>query len=335
MTEFRCLLVKPLQPDAPPGSPTELVLTTQPAEALPPGEVTIQVSHSSLNYKDAMASRGHPGVVKRLPHIPGIDAAGVVLESSAPQVNAGDPVLVTGYDLGQGHWGGWSELIRVPATWVVPLPPTLSARQAMSLGTAGFTAAQSVLALQQHDVLPGSGPVVVTGATGGVGSLAVRMLAQLGYEVTAITGKAEQHAALRQAGASQIMSRHDIQLNAHKPLLSAQWAGGIDTVGGDLLPWLLRGCQYGGCVTACGLVAGSDLAMSVYPFLLRGVSLCGIASADCPRERRERIWQLLSQAWKLEDTDSWVTDVDWQELPHQIERMLDGQVVGRTVLHTG
>jgi acrylyl-CoA reductase (NADPH) len=302
------------------------------SERLPAGDVTIQVVYSSLNYKDALAYQGHRGVIKQLPHVPGIDAAGVVVESSVEQWTVGQEVIVTGYELGQSHWGGWSELIRVPAGWVVPLPAGLTLRQAMVYGTAGFTAAQSIMALQRNDVQPGSGPVVVTGATGGVGSMAVRMLAHLGYEVVAVSGKSAQFEKLLELGAHHALTRQAVIDVSSRPLLSARWAGAVDTVGGTMLENLLRATRYGGCVTACGLVAGADLSMTVYPFLLRGVSLCGIASADCPYGKRQSIWELLAGAWRPDSLEQWVLEVDLKGLPTAVEQILHGQVVGRVVV---
>ncbi len=313
-------------------STTLASVVTLSSGRLPEGDVTIEVAYSSLNYKDALAYQGHRGVVKKLPHIPGIDAAGTVIDSSSEHYRSGDQVLVTGYDLGQGHWGGWSELIRVPADWIVPLPNSLTPREAMVYGTAGFTAAQSVLALQRNDVSPYMGEVVVTGATGGVGSLAVRLLSHLGYQVVAVTGKTDQHAALLACGAKRVVDRTEIADDSTRPLLSATWAGAIDTVGGPVLQTLLRSTRYGGCVTACGLVAGADLSMTVYPFLLRGVSLCGIASADCPMAKRRRIWELLAGTWKPNNLDSLVTEVSLEQLPEQVERILAGQIVGRVLV---
>jgi acrylyl-CoA reductase (NADPH) len=332
---MRCLLIDRSQSEA--HHPTQAdAITAQVvqvnSERLPAGDVTIQVVYSSLNYKDALAYQGHRGVIKQLPHVPGIDAAGVVVESSVEQWTVGQEVIVTGYELGQSVWGGWSELIRVPAGWVVPLPAGLTLRQAMVYGTAGFTAAQSIMALQRNDVLPGSGPVVVTGATGGVGSLAVRMLAHLGYEVVAVSGKIAQFEKLLDLGAQRALTREEVMDGSSRPLLSARWAGAVDTVGGPILENLLRSTRYGGCVTACGLVAGAELSLTVYPFLLRGVSLCGVASADCPDGKRQRIWELLGGAWRPDSLEQWVTEVDLERLPTAVERILRGEVVGRVVV---
>ena len=328
---FRCLLV-----DNSPTTATSITtvgnVVKLPTEQLPAGDVTIRTAYSSLNYKDALAYQGHRGIVKQLPHVPGIDVAGVVVDSSDDRFNVGNSVIVTGYELGQSRWGGWSELVRVPADWIVPLPDGLSLREAMIFGTAGFTAAQSVLALQRNEVEPSSGEVAVTGATGGVGSIAVRLLAHLGYDVVAITGKADQQQSLIQLGAKRALARSEILDTSQRPLLSARWAGAVDTVGGDLLKSLLRTTRYGGCVAACGLVAGAELSMTVYPFLLRGVSLCGIASADCPAAKRQRIWELLAGNWKPSNLEEYVTEVQLEQLPHEIEKISAGQVVGRVIV---
>ncbi len=328
---FRCLLVDKPHAGAESATPISQIVRLS-SERLPLGEVTIRAAYSSLNYKDALAFQGHRGVVKHLPHIPGVDVAGVVVDSSSPNIREGDQVLVTGYELGQSHWGGWSELVRVPADWIVQLPPGLSLRESMIFGTAGFTAAQSVMALERNEVEPSSGEIVVTGATGGVGSLAVRLLAHLGYEVVAVTGKQEQHESLLNLGAKRVLARGDIVEESQRPMLSAQWAGAVDTVGGAMLNSLLRSTRYGGCITACGLVAGAELSMTVYPFLLRGVSLCGIASADCPVAKRRQIWELLAGPWKPDNLEKYVAEVELEELPHEIEKILSGQVVGRVVV---
>ena len=251
-------------------------------DELPEGDVLIRVAFSSLNYKDAMAATGHPGVVKRFPHVPGVDAAGTVVASDVGEFAAGDQVLATGYDIGATRWGGWAEFIRVPHEWIVPLPEGLTPREAMILGTAGLTAAFCVDTLQKHDIQPDSGPVVVTGATGGVGSVAVAILGKLGYDVAAVTGKAEAHDYLRRLGATQILAREEVDDRSGRPLLSGRWAGGVDTVGGNILGTLLRSLRHGGCVAACGLAGSNELPVTVYPFILRAVTLTGIDAAWCP-----------------------------------------------------
>ncbi|MDA0661201.1 MAG: acryloyl-CoA reductase, partial [Planctomycetota bacterium] len=227
------------------------------SQELPAGNAVVQVEWSSLNYKDGLAAQGHPGVAKRLPHIPGIDAAGYLVEAPKDcQIPLGSPVIITGYDLGAGQWGGWCEQIRVPAEWLVALPENLTLRESMILGTAGFTAAQCVRALLRHEISPDSGPIAVSGATGGVGCLAVLLLSQLGYNVVAATGKADATQWLRDLGASQVVDRQNFQGDANRPLLSTRFAGAIDTVGGETLSGLLRSTQPHGCVAACGLVGG-------------------------------------------------------------------------------
>ncbi len=325
--EFRCLLAEKEF------SEVKLREKTLPLERLPSGDVTIDVHYSSLNYKDALAATGNPGVAKSLPHVPGIDAVGIVLESHSGLIQVGQWAIVTGYNLGQGHWGGWSEKIRVPAEWVLPLPTNLSPRDAMIYGTAGFTAAQCVLALRHNDLKNEMGEVVVTGATGGVGSMAVRLLAQLGYQVVAVTGKPQMTDRLLAWGARRVIQRNDLIEPSKRPMLSAQWAGAIDTVGGTMLSNLLRSTKYGGCVAACGLVAGAQLEMSLYPFLLRGITLCGIASADCPREKRLRIWDLLTNAWRVADLEQLATEVSLAEVPDKVTDILDGKIVGRVLVN--
>jgi acrylyl-CoA reductase (NADPH) len=299
---------------------------------LPPGEVLIQVACSSLNFKDALATQAHPGVVTKLPHVPGIDCAGRVAVSTSPDYCPSDPVLVTGYELGAPRWGGFAAYVRVPAEWVVRMPPDWTPEDAMTLGTAGFTAAQCVQALQHHGVMPGAGEVVVTGATGGVGSIAVALLAKLGYDVAAVTGKPEQHDLLRQLGAKRFLTREDVDDRSDAPMLKSQWAGAVDTVGGNVLGTMLRSTKYRGCVTACGLVAGVDVPMTVYPLLLRGVTLCGIDSAKCPREPRMEIWRKLSTDWRLDNLAPLVREVTLSELPATIAEMLAGKAVGRTLV---
>ena len=299
---------------------------------LPPGDVLIRVAYSSLNYKDALASQAHPGVVRSLPHVPGVDCAGAVVESTSPDYRPGDEVLVTGYDLGAGHWGGFASFARVPAEWVVPLPSGLSVRDAMIYGTAGFTAAQCVSAIVDRGIGPERGPVVVTGATGGVGSLAVAILAKIGYDVEAVTGKPEQHEWLRRLGARKILGRADVVDETDRPLLSARWAAAIDTVGGQPLATILRSLQHRGCVAACGLVAGTELHTTVYPFILRGATLVGIDSAKCPRPERLEMWQKLSGPWHISQLQDVADEITLDDLPDRVQKILAGKIVGRTII---
>jgi acrylyl-CoA reductase (NADPH) len=299
---------------------------------LPPGEVLIRVACSSLNYKDALACQGHPGVVRTFPHVPGIDAAGVVESSDAAEFRAGDEVIVTGYELGSGHWGGYARYIRVPAGWVVPRPAGLSLRECMIYGTAGFTAAQAVWAIRDREISPDEGPVVVTGATGGVGSLAVAILAQLGYEVFAVTGKADAAELLGRIGAAHVIGRDEVSDDSDRPLLTARWAAAVDTVGGTILATILRQTAHRGCVTACGLVAGAELPLTVYPFILRGVTLTGIDSAKCPMPRRREIWDKLAGEWKVPVLETIATEIQLPELPERVRAILGGEIRGRVVI---
>jgi acrylyl-CoA reductase (NADPH) len=329
-SSFRCYLVAKTGKEDIRGS-----IERRPMRDLPAGEVLIRVGWSSLNYKDALASQGHPGVVRRFPHVPGIDAAGWVESSSSAEVPVGQAVLVTSYELGAGQWGGWSEYVRVPAGWVIPLPSGMSPREAMIYGTAGLTAAMSVRAIQRNRLEPIMGPIVVTGASGGVGSLAVELLARIGYQVTAVSGKSQHHDHLRKLGASEVVGRDVLQDSSNKPLLAARWAGGIDTVGGSTLATLIRSVQPGGCVAACGMVGGTELPLSVYPFILRGVTLAGIDSAHAARAERLEIWQLLAESWRLRQAEQSVVEATLEELPGHIDRMKRGELSGRVIIRLG
>lgn len=301
---------------------------------LPPVEepsVTIEVEYSSLNYKDALACQGHRGVVAKLPHVPGIDCAGRVVASESDDFATGDAVLVTGYDLGGARWGGYSGIVRVPAAWVVPLGGRLTPRQAMTYGTAGFTAAQCVMAIVDR-VDPDAGDVVVTGATGGVGGFAVAILAKLGYRVTAVTGKADQAETLHLLGAADVVGREVLSDDSGRPMLPERWAAAVDTVGGAPLAQLVRSLGHRGVVAACGMVAGTDLPLTVYPFILRGVTLAGIDSAKCPAEPRREVWRRLAGDWRVELPNALVSMIDFDGLPAAIERILAGGMVGRTLV---
>ncbi|MEF3302363.1 acrylyl-CoA reductase family protein [Paenibacillus sp. GYB003] len=265
---------------------------------LPPGDVTIRVAYSCVNFKDGLAVLADGKIVSRYPFIPGIDLSGTVVRSDDERYREGDRVLVTGYGLGVSREGGYSELARVPGDWVVPLPDGLSLREAMIVGTAGFTAALSIERLREQGVLPDRGPVAVAGATGGVGSMAVALLAALGYEVVAGSGKADAADYLRELGASSVVSREELAGTVRKPLQKERWAGAIDPVGGAGLAGLLSAVRYGGTVAVSGLTGGADVPTTVYPFILRGVSLLGIDSVQCPRDLRERMWRRLAREWK-------------------------------------
>jgi putative YhdH/YhfP family quinone oxidoreductase len=304
------------------------------SDQLPAGEVTIAVEYSSLNYKDALAATGQGGIVRTYPHIPGIDAAGTVVASQAADVAVGERVLVTGYDLGVGSYGGYAEYVRVPAAWVVKIPQTLSNFEAMALGTAGFTAALCLLAMERNGTRPGQGPILVTGATGGVGSVAVNILAQQGYTVAASTGKADQHDYLRQLGASQLLSREEVSVTdaRPRPLLRGIWAGAVDTVGGATLSYLIRTTNYGGNIALCGLVGGHDFAGTVIPFLLRGINLLGIDSAMCPMAYRQAIWQRLATDLKPQNLHDIAQVITLSDLPEAVSTILQGKIKGRVLV---
>jgi putative YhdH/YhfP family quinone oxidoreductase len=299
---------------------------------LPPGEVLIEVEYSSLNYKDALSATGNPGVTRKFPHVPGIDLAGRVAVSDSPKFKPGDAVLATSYDLGANRWGGYAGLARVPADWIVPMPTGMSPRESMIYGTAGLTAAMSLAALEEHHITPDRGEVVVTGSIGGVGTLAVALLAKAGYQVTAVSGKPQAADFLRSLGAVNVIGRDEADDRSGKPLLSARWAGAIDTVGGNTLATLVRSTQRGGCVTACGLVGGIDLPLSVHPFILRGVTLAGIDSAECPYERRIQLWNRLAGPWKLDQLETMAEEVDLAGLHSKINAILAGQIQGRVIV---
>ncbi len=305
---------------------------TLTVDDLPDGDVLIRVDYSSLNYKDALAAQGHPGVVTALPHVPGIDCAGTVVESSVKTFAAGDEVLVTGYGLGADHWGGYAGYARVPADWVVPRPRELTLEQCMIYGTAGFTAAQCVEAITRMNIDPDRGPVLVTGATGGVGTFAVALLAKLGYRVVAATGKPEQHPFLSGLGASEILARAELQDTTRRPLLPARWSAAVDTVGGTTLATLLRSTMHRAVVAACGLVGGHELGLTVYPFILRGVNLAGIDSQKCPMPSRLEMWRRLAGAWRVEGLESLAETVDLEHLPERVDDILAGSIVGRVLV---
>jgi acrylyl-CoA reductase (NADPH) len=298
--------------------------------ALPEGDVLIRVQHSSLNYKDALSATGNKGVTRNYPHTPGIDAAGTVADSRSSDFSPGDPVIVTSYDLGMNTAGGFGQYVRVPANWVVPLPDGLTLEESMILGTAGFTAAMSVEKL--IDIPMDAGPVLVTGATGGVGSLAVAILARLGYTVTAVSGKQET-GFLNDLGASEIISREAFVEDTQPPILPARWAAVVDTVGGDILAAAVKSTQAWGKVTCCGLVASPDLPLTVFPFILRGVSLHGIDSQHYPIAPRRALWQKLAHDWKPQDLAEMAARITLDQLPPAIDDMLKGRLKGRTVVN--
>ncbi|MFO7264330.1 MAG: quinone oxidoreductase [Bacillaceae bacterium G1] len=300
---------------------------------LPAGDVTIRVAYSSVNYKDGLACIPNGRILTRYPMVPGIDLAGVVADSKDPRFREGDEVLVTGYELGVSHEGGFSEMARVPGDWVVPLPGGLTLKEAMALGTAGFTAALSVHQLIEHGVTPEKGPVIVTGATGGVGSTAVAILAQLGYHVAASTGKTSEEAYLRKLGAQEIVHRDEVAAESKRALEKQRWAGAVDPVGGKTTAYLLKTMQYGGSIALSGLTGGSELVTTVFPFILRGVNLLGIDSVYCPMELRKTLWERLAADWKPRYlTEDIAREVTLDTLKDTLSAILRGEIRGRTVV---
>ncbi len=302
-------------------------------DQLPAGEVLIRVAYSGVNYKDGLASIPNGQIVRKYPFVPGVDLAGTVAESSAAAFKAGDEVIVTSYDLGVSHYGGFSEYARVPAAWVVPLPTGLSLKEAMILGTAGFTAALSVHKLELNGLRPANGPVLVTGATGGVGSLAIGMLHRLGYTVAASTGKESEEAYLRSLGATEILSRAEVSAESAKPMEKERWAGSVDSVGGATLAYLARATKYAGSIAACGLTGGSAVNTTVYPYILRGVNLLGIDSVQCPMELRHDLWTRLGADLKPTSLEAVVNrEAGLEELPEVTALILKGGVRGRVLI---
>lgn len=300
---------------------------------LPKGDILIEVFFSALNYKDALSARGHKGISRNYPHTPGIDASGVVSESHSPEIKIGQKVLVTGYDLGMNTDGGFAEYIRVPASWVVPLPENMSLREAMIWGTAGFTAAICINELQRHDVTPDKGPVLVTGATGGVSTLAIGMLKKAGYNVVASTGKSEQKEMLMKLGADEVIDRTDVDDHSERPLLRGRWAGVLDSVGGSTLSSVIRSTKLHGVVCCFGNVAGDNLETSVYPFLLRGITLIGIDSAEKEMDYRLNIWKRISEEWMFDNINEYVKEVDLDGLSNEIDIMLKGSQIGKVIVN--
>jgi acrylyl-CoA reductase (NADPH) len=301
-------------------------------ESLPPGEVTIRVRYSGLNYKDGLAVTGKPGVIRKFPMVPGIDLAGVVEQSSSPEWKAGDEVVVTGFGLSETLWGGYGELARLDARLLVPLPKGLTLKQAMAIGTAGFTAMQCVIALEGHVVKPDTGDVLVTGAAGGVGSMAVAILAKLGYRVVASTGRAQLEHYLRSLGAAEIVDRAALTAPSQRPMESERWAGAIDSVGGDTLAAIIRALRARGSVAACGLAGGTALNTTVLPFILRGVNLLGINSVYVSREERLEVWARLVRDLPLGLLDQMTEEAPLENIFELGEQILAGKIRGRTVI---
>jgi acrylyl-CoA reductase (NADPH) len=300
--------------------------------ALPPGEVTVRVRYSTLNYKDGMILNGIGRLVRTYPHVPGIDFAGTVETSSSPLYKAGDAVILTGWRVGELRWGGFAQKARVDASHLVPLPAGMSLKHAMAIGTAGFTAMLAVMALEAHGLKPGAGDVLVTGAAGGLGSVAVAILARLGHKVTASTGRAETHDYLKQLGAAAFLDRAELAKPPERPLLAERWAGAIDAVGSTTLATVLTQLRYGASVASCGLAGGSDLPTSVVPFLLRGVNLLGIDSVMCPIAPRRAAWTRLARDLPPDALDAMTETVRLGDLPALAGKILQGGIRGRTVI---
>jgi len=326
MAEFRALVLHEE------GGKVVPRLETLDESRLPQGEVTVAVEYSTLNYKDGMILEGQGRLVRAYPHVPGVDFAGTVLASDSPEFHPGDPVILTGWRVGEVHWGGYAERARVPASYLVRRPAGLSAKQAMAIGTAGFTAMLAVIALVKHGVTSAAGEVLVTGSAGGVGSIAVSLLAALGYRVAASTGRPELRDYLTGLGATELIDRAALAQKPARPLDRERWAGAIDAVGGATLATVLAQVKYRASVAACGLAGGSDLPATVIPFLLRGVNLLGIDSVMCPRDERIEAWHRLARDLPLDKLETITQTVPLAEVPALAPRILKGEVRGRIVI---
>ncbi|ATG35454.1 putative quinone oxidoreductase [Phaeobacter piscinae] len=311
---------------------TSAAVETLSLDQLPDAEVTVAVDYSTVNYKDGLCIGPGGGLVRRYPHVPGIDFAGTVEASNDDRYKPGDKVVLTGWRVGEAHWGGYSQKARVRADWLVPLPEGIDTRQAMAVGTAGFTAMLSVMALEDHGLTPDRGPVLVTGAAGGVGSVATAILANLGYDVAAVTGRPETAEYLTALGATQIVPREELNETVKRPLESENWAGCIDAVGGAMLARVLGQMKYGGSVAAVGLAGGAGLPATVIPFLLRGVNLLGIDSVMQPYDNRLRAWQRVATDLPMEKLEAMVQPATLSDLPKLGADILQGQVKGRVVV---
>lgn len=328
--EFRALVVR----EMPDGSFQRKVESKKISE-LPAGEVLIKVRYAGLNYKDALSASGHKGISRNFPHTPGVDACGDVVSDSSSKFAVGKEVIVTGYDLGMNTSGGFQEFIRVPVGWVVPKPENITLKEVMVYGTAGFTAALSLYKMERMGQSPEMGEILVTGATGGVGSMAVGILAKAGYKVIASTGKKDADAHLKKLGVYRIEDRAFANDTSGKPLLRGLWAGAIDTVGGNTLATCLKASKRKGSVASCGLVSDSELHTTVYPFLLNGINLLGVDSAETEMELRTALWNKLSGDWKIDDLESFGTFVKLEQIVEQMDLILAGKTMGRVVVDFG
>jgi acrylyl-CoA reductase (NADPH) len=325
---FNALVVNKDEESGKTSAAVEQISTDQ----LPEGNVVVNVEYSTVNYKDGLCIGPGGGLVREYPHVPGVDFAGTVESSDDARYNAGDSVVLTGWRVGEVHWGGYAQKARVNANWLVPLPSGLSSRQAMAVGTAGFTAMLAVMALEDHGLKPDQGPVLVTGAAGGVGSVATAILANLGYEVAAVTGRPETEDYLRGLGATLIVPREDINETVKRPLERETWAGCVDAVGGDMLARILGQMKYGGSVSAVGLAGGAGLPATVIPFLLRGVNLLGIDSVMQPYDNRLRAWERIAKDLPMDKLEAMIHPATLGDLPALGKDILKGQVKGRVVV---
>ncbi len=325
---FNALVVNKDEESGKTSAAVEQISTDQ----LPEGNVVVNVEYSTVNYKDGLCIGPGGGLVREYPHVPGIDFAGTIESSDDPRYSAGDSVVLTGWRVGEVHWGGYAQKARVNADWLVPLPSGLSSRQAMAVGTAGFTAMLAVMALEDHGLKPDQGPVLVTGAAGGVGSVATAILANLGYEVAAVTGRPETEEYLRALGATQIVPREEINETVKRPLERETWAGCVDAVGGDMLARVLGQMKYGGSVSAVGLAGGAGLPATVIPFLLRGVNLLGIDSVMQPYDNRLRAWERIAKDLPMDKLEAMIHLATLSDLPALGKDILKGQVKGRVVV---
>lgn len=326
MDSFKALLIEEVD------GQVVSAITQMVEDRLDAGEVTIRVAYSSVNYKDALAATGSGKIIRRFPCVGGIDLSGVVLHSTAARFKAGDPVIATSFDIGVAHHGGYAEIARVPADWVVPLPTGLSLYQAMALGTAGFTAALAIVRMEENRLTPANGAVIVTGATGGVGSLAVDMLAKIGYHVVALTGKESEAEYLRSLGAAEVLLRQSIDLSKIRPLDRGRWAGAVDNLGGDILAWIASTMEQGGTIASIGLAASMKLNTTVAPFILRGVSLLGIDSGHIREPYRQGVWQRLASDLRPPHLDSMARKIAIEQLPETFAEYIAGRAKGRVVV---
>ena len=303
--------------------------------SLPEGEVLIKVKFTGLNYKDALSASGNKGITRKFPHTPGVDAGGIVVESADAGFKSGDEVIVTGYDLGMNTSGGFAEYIRVPARWVVKRPQGISLKESMIIGTSGFTAASAIFEFIHHGIEPESGKILITGASGAVGSMAVAMLAANNYQVVASTGKQQAAELLLSLGATEIVDREAVDDTTGKPLLPGRWVAALDTVGGNTLSTAIRGTAERGIVTNCGMIASNKLDVSVFPFILRAVRLVGIASAETPMKRRLEIWDLISRKLLFPKLNDLARTVTLEQVPAELEQMLKGEQMGKVIVEMG